>query len=157
MPQATDPSVAGTVLAAAHKRAEEGSLSYFGAVTPREAYELLSADPETLLIDVRTRAEWDFVGRVPGSRLIEWNTYPAGSRNPSFLEELRAVASSREAPLLFICRSGQRSDGAAAAAAAVGYTKAFNVLEGFEGPRDANGHRGTLGGWRRAGLPWVQG
>ncbi|HTP48573.1 MAG TPA: rhodanese-like domain-containing protein, partial [Casimicrobiaceae bacterium] len=99
---------------------------------------------------------WDYVGRVPGSTLIEWNTYPAGTRNPSFLEELRSVAADREAPVLFICRSGQRSDGAARMAAAAGYTKAFNVLEGFEGAKDAQGHRGTLGGWRKAGLPWIQ-
>jgi len=157
MPPVENHSAVDAILSAAHKRAGEGGLSYFGAVTPREAYELMTADPSALLIDVRTRAEWDYVGRVPGSRLIEWNTYPAGSRNPSFLEELRAVATNREAPLLFICRSGQRSDGAASAAAAIGYAKAFNVLEGFEGPRDAEGHRGTLGGWRKAGLPWVQG
>ena len=144
------------VLAAAQKRATEQGLSYFGAVTPLEAYTLLSANPKAHLIDVRTRAEWDYVGRVPGSTLIEWNTYPAGTRNPAFLDELRAAVGDREAPLLFFCRSGQRSDGAAQAAAEAGYAMAFNVLEGFEGPKDSEGHRGTLSGWRKAGLPWVQ-
>jgi rhodanese-related sulfurtransferase len=157
MPTQASPSEADAILAAAHKRAVEGGLSYFGAVTPREAYELLTADPGALLIDVRTRPEWDYVGRVPGSTLIEWNSYPTGIRNPSFMEELRAVATNREAPLLFLCRSGQRSDGAARMATAAGYTKAFNILEGFEGAKDAQGRRGTLGGWRKAGLPWIQG
>jgi rhodanese-related sulfurtransferase len=73
------------------------------------------------------------------------------------LDELRAAASDTQAPLVFLCRSGQRSDAAARAAAAAGYTMAFNLLEGFEGPKDPDGHRGTLGGWRKAGLPWVQG
>jgi rhodanese-related sulfurtransferase len=145
------------VLNTARRRASDATLPYFGAVTPVEAAALLEADPGARLIDVRTRAEWDYVGRVPGSVLIEWNTYPDGSRNPRFLDELRSAIADSDAPLLFLCRSGQRSDSAARAAAAAGYTRAFNVLEGFEGNRDAAGHRGTLGGWRKAGLPWVQG
>jgi rhodanese-related sulfurtransferase len=146
-----------SVLAAAQRRAAEASLPYFGAVTPAEAQRLLQADPAARLIDVRTRAEWDYVGRVPGSVLIEWNTYPDGMRNPGFLEELRRTVVATDAPVLFLCRSGHRSDGAARAATAAGYTRAFNVLEGFEGNKDASGHRGELGGWRKAGLPWVQG
>jgi len=150
-------SEAETVLALARRRAEEAALPYFGAVSPAEAYVLLEADPAARLIDVRTRAEWDYVGRVPGSALIEWNTYPDGTRNPGFLEELRRAAGAADAPVLFLCRSGHRSDSAARAAAAAGYTRAFNVLEGFEGNKDAAGHRGNLGGWRKAGLPWTQG
>lgn len=145
------------ILAAARKRALEDGLSYFGALTPLEAYALLGGNPRAQLIDVRTRAEWDFVGRVPGSTLIEWNSYPSGTRNPAFLEQLQAAAEDRQAPVLFICRSGQRSDSTARVAAAAGYTMAFNVLEGFEGAKDSEGHRGTLGGWRKAGLPWIQG
>lgn len=118
---------------------------------------MLQALPNAKLIDVRTRPEWDYVGRVPGSILIEWNTYPDGARNPGFLDELRRVVSDPKTPVLFFCRSGQRSDGAARAAKAAGYTTAFNVLEGFEGDKDAAGHRSTLGGWRKAGLPWFQG
>jgi rhodanese-related sulfurtransferase len=145
------------VLAAAQQRAAEQGLSYFGAVTPQEAFTLLRAFPNARLIDVRTRPEWEYVGRIPGSTLIEWNTYPAGTRNPAFVDELQAAARDPETPVLFVCRSGHRSDSAARAAAAAGYTMAFNVLEGFEGPKDEHGHRGALGGWRKADLPWVQG
>jgi len=145
------------ILDAAQQRAREAGLPYFGAVTPSEAHALLSARTTSKLIDVRTRAEWDYVGRVPGSILIEWNTYPDGTRNPRFLDELRQCCPDSSAPVLFYCRSGQRSDGAARVAKAAGYSMAFNVLEGFEGNRDTEGHRGTLGGWRKAGLPWIQG
>jgi rhodanese-related sulfurtransferase len=145
------------ILAAAQKRGTELGLPYYGAILPQEAHALLEAFPNARLIDVRTRPEWEYVGHVPGSILIEWNTYPTGTRNPRFLDELRAAATDPEAPLLFLCRSGQRSDGAARAAAAAGYRMAFNMLEGFEGPKDPQGHRSTLSGWRKAGLPWVQG
>ena len=154
---AANPGSMDEILAAAQKRAREEGLSYFGALTPLEAYALLAANPSAHLIDVRTRAEWDYVGRVPGSTLIEWNSYPSGTRNPAFLDQLQGRMENRQVPVLFICRSGQRSDSAARVAAAAGYAMAFNVLEGFEGPKDGDGHRGTLGGWRKAGLPWVQG
>jgi rhodanese-related sulfurtransferase len=144
-------------LAAAQMRRAENDLPYYGAVLPDEAKALLEAFPSARLIDVRTRPEWEYVGHVPGSILIEWTTYPTGARNQSFLEELKAAVDDPQAPLLFFCRSGQRSDSAARAAAAAGYTMAFNVLEGFEGPKDSEGHRGMLGGWRKAGLPWIQG
>jgi rhodanese-related sulfurtransferase len=146
-----------TILAAAHERARQAQLPYFGAALPADAYALIKGMPGTRLIDVRTRPEWDYVGHVPDSFLLEWNLYPDGSRNPEFLSRLRTAAPDPQAPVLFLCRSGVRSDGAARAAAAAGYSKAFNVLEGFEGDKDAQGHRGTLGGWRKAGLPWVQG
>jgi rhodanese-related sulfurtransferase len=151
----TTPS--DTALAAAQRRRAEHDLPYYGAVLPREAQAVLETFPNARLIDVRTRPEWDYVGRVPGSILIEWTTYPAGTRNPAFLDELKAAANDQQAPLLFFCRSGQRSDSAARAAAAAGYTMAFNVLECFEVPKEGDGHRGTLGGWRKAGLPWIQG
>ncbi|HTR57623.1 MAG TPA: rhodanese-like domain-containing protein [Casimicrobiaceae bacterium] len=154
---AANPGSMDEILAAAQKRAREEGLSYFGALTPLEAYALLAANPSAHLVDVRTRAEWDYVGRVPGSTLIEWNSYPSGTRNPAFLDQLQGRMENRQVPVLFICRSGQRSDSAARVAAAAGYAMAFNVLEGFEGPKDGDGHRGTVGGWRKAGLPWVQG
>jgi len=150
-------ATAKTVLAAAQQRSSDEGLPYYGAIVPAEAQALLDALPNARLIDVRTRAEWDYVGRIPGSILIEWTTYPSGGRNPAFLEQLQAAAADPQAPVLFICRSGQRSDSAARVAAAAGYSMAFNVLEGFEGAKDAQGHRGTLGGWRKAGLPWIQG
>lgn len=149
-------SPADAVLEAAQKRGVELGLPYYGALLPVEARALLAAFPNAQVIDVRTRPEWDYVGHVPGSVLIEWTTYPNGTRNPRFLDELRAAATDPDAPVLFLCRSGQRSDGAARTAAAAGYTLAMNLLEGFEGPKDQQGHRGTLGGWRKAGLPWVQ-
>lgn len=145
------------ILDAAQQRARKAGLPYFGAVTPAEAHALLSARSDAKMIDVRTHAEWDYVGRVPGSFLIEWNSYPDGTRNPRFLDELGRRCVDLSAPVFFFCRSGQRSDGAARLAKDAGYTMAFNVLEGFEGDRDQEGHRGTLGGWRKAGLPWVQG
>lgn len=146
-----------SILAAAQRRAIDRDLPYSGAVTPTEAATLLAALPGAKLIDVRTRAEWDYVGRVPGSTLVEWNTYPEGTRNPDFLEQLQGAAADLDAPLLFLCRSGQRSDQAARAARDAGYSRAFNVLEGFEGDRDASGQRGSINGWRNARLPWLQG
>jgi len=113
--------------------------------------------PGTKLVDVRTQAEWDYVGHVPESVFIEWNTYPSGERNPRFLEQLQARVAKTEAPVMFLCRSGARSHHAAVAATQAGYPNSYNVLEGFEGEKDPHGHRGTVGGWRLAGLPWVQG
>lgn len=108
------------------------------------------------MIDVRTNAEWDWVGHVSGCPLIEWQSYPDMHLNSRFLDELKSAVPDRKAPLLFICRSGARSDLAARAATAGGYQCCFNVLEGFEGARDEHGHRSTIGGWRAAGLPWEQ-
>jgi rhodanese-related sulfurtransferase len=107
------------------------------------------------LVDVRTRPELQYVGRVPGSIAIEWQTYPGNRPNPEFLGELAAVTDKDE-PLMFICRSGVRSHGAAEAALRAGWKETYNVLEGFEGDKDAQGQRGTVGGWRKAGLPWTQ-
>lgn len=144
------------ILNLAHARAQALGLPYKGAVTPQEAYELLRLAPGAKLVDVRTRAEWDWVGRVPGAVEIEWNQYPGGVRNPNFLAELQRQVD-RESLVMFLCRSGARSDGAAQLATDNGYGDSYNVLEGFEGDKDASGHRSTVGGWRHAGLPWMQG
>ena len=106
-------------------------------------------------MDVRTRAEWDYVGRIPGAAQIELLTYPGNRLNAEFMAELEDHAD-KAAPVMFICRSGGRSHNAALLAQQAGYTAAFNVLEGFEGDRDAQGHRNSVGGWRVAGLPWTQ-
>jgi len=148
---------AQALLARARERAAQANLPYFGAVTPAEAAALLRASPEARLIDVRTEAEWDYVGHIPDTTHIEWNTYPSGERNPRFLQELTQAVTDQEAPVLFLCRSGQRSDAAARAAQRAGFKHAMNILEGFEGQKDAEGHRNTVGGWRKAGLPWEQG
>ena len=144
------------ILSLARQRGEALGLPYAGALTPPEAYELLQLAPGAKLVDVRTRAEWDWVGRVSGAVEIEWNQYPGGVRNPNFLAELKRQVDP-EAMVMFLCRSGVRSDGAARLATEAGYSACFNILEGFEGDKDANGHRNTVGGWRKAGLPWIQG
>ncbi len=144
------------ILERARHLAVQLNLPYAGALTPADAAALIQAHPESHLVDVRTRAEWEWVGRVPGTVLIEWNTWPSGARNPDFERELLARVPEKTHPVLFICRSGGRSHHAAMAAANLGYLLAFNVLEGFEGDKDANGHRATLSGWKVAGLPWVQ-
>lgn len=137
-------------------------MSYAGDLTPQEAWALLESDTEALLVDVRTEAEWRYVG-VPdasslGKRtaLIEWVSYPTMSRNPDFVTQLEATGVQPGQPIVFLCRSGQRSIGAAVAATEAGYGPAYNVVEGFEGATDADGHRGWEG-WKAAGLPWHQG
>jgi rhodanese-related sulfurtransferase len=144
-----------TILGEARERARALSLPYAGALPPREAFELWKGSSKATLVDVRTRAEWNYVGRIPGAIEIEWNHYPSG-RNPGFAEELQAAVPDLDAPLLFICRSGNRSGSAAEAARALGYANAINVLEGFEGDLDSERHRNSVGGWRKAGLPWTQ-
>jgi rhodanese-related sulfurtransferase len=143
------------ILNNAKQRAAQMRLPYVGALTPAEAYELVKSAPGAKLVDVRTQAEWDFVGRIPGSVQIEWQSYPGSRPNPGFLNELVAQVD-KEALVMFLCRSGARSHAAATAAMQSGYTQSYNVLEGFEGDKDADGHRNTVGGWRAAGLPWVQ-
>lgn len=144
------------ILDLARQRGLATDRPYAGDVTPQEAHDLLRLAPGARLVDVRTRAEWDWVGRVPGAVEIEWNQYPGGVRNPNFLAELQRQVD-REALVLFLCRSGVRSVAAAAAASEAGYSACYNILEGFEGDKDAHGHRNTVGGWRQAGLPWIQG
>ena len=143
------------ILATARERAKDLGLAYSGALTPREAHELQRHAPGARLVDIRTRAELDWVGRIPGAVEVEWSTYPGNQPNPNFSQQLKQQVDS-ESLVMFICRSGGRSHAAAVAATRVGYTEVYNVLEGFEGDKDAQGHRGTVGGWRHAGLPWSQ-
>jgi len=148
---------ADDILARAKRRGQAMHLPYAGALLPAEAHALMQQVSSSKLVDVRTQAEWDYVGHVPESVLIEWNTYPTGQRNPAFLAQLQTQVARSDAPVMFMCRSGARSHHAAQAATQAGYSNSYNVLEGFEGDKDANGHRNTVGGWRVAGLPWVQG
>lgn len=143
------------ILALAQSRGRELNLPYEGALTPREAHEVWQHAPGAVLVDCRTRAEWDFVGRVPGAIEIEWQSYPGYQHNPYFIEQLRHQVSP-ESLVLFICRSGNRSHYAAIAATEAGFPDCYNVLEGFQGDKDASGQRDKLGGWRLAGLPWQQ-
>jgi rhodanese-related sulfurtransferase len=144
------------ILAQARSRAP--GQPYAGAVTPAEAYALLQAEPTAKLVDVRTNAERDWVGRVavPEAQhaAVQWNLYPGGVPNPDFPAQLADVAG-RDDVLLFLCRSGVRSRHAAKVATEMGYKNAFDILEGFEGDRDAEGHRKSVGGWCKAGLPWL--
>ncbi len=144
------------ILATARGRAKQLNLAYAGAVLPAEAHALLQTLPGAVLVDVRSRAELEFVGRVPGSLAAEWNRWPGGVRNPNFIAELESLVD-KNAPVMFLCRSGGRSNSAAIAATQAGYTDAYNVLQGFEGDKDKSGQRNKLGGWRTAGLPWTQG
>jgi rhodanese-related sulfurtransferase len=137
----------------AESRARELKLPYAGALTPQEASEVRQLAPGAKLVDVRTRAEWDWVGRIPDAIEIEWMSYPGNKPNADFLAQLKQQVD-REALVMFICRSGVRSHNAAALADQAGYTECYNVLEGFEGDKDASGQRGKIGGWRHAGLPW---
>jgi rhodanese-related sulfurtransferase len=149
-------SIVTEILELASRRGQ--SLPYAGSVTPQEAYALLEADARVKLIDVRTNAERDWVGRVAIAErqhaAVQWNTYPGGAPNPAFLEQLGAVAEKQEV-LLFLCRSGVRSRHAATLASAHGYRHCFDILEGFEGDKDGSGHRKTIAGWCKAGLPWT--
>jgi rhodanese-related sulfurtransferase len=135
-------------------------MSYAGDVTPAAAYAAVTGDPNAMLLDVRTRAEWTYVG-VPDLHaaggevhLVEWSTVD-GAFNRHFVDEVRAVGAEPGRPLYVICRSGVRSAAAASALTAAGLGPAFNVIEGFEGPPDSEGHQ-TVSGWKVAGLPWVQ-
>ncbi|MCF8177783.1 MAG: rhodanese-like domain-containing protein [Sulfuritalea sp.] len=143
------------ILNLAQSRAHELKLPYEGALTPKEAYELLQLTPGAKLVDVRTKAELDWVGRVPGAIEIEWISYPGNQLNVHFLQTLKHSFST-ESLLLFLCRSGHRSSHAAKAATEAGFPDCYNILEGFEGNKDANGQRNRTGGWRAYGLPWNQ-
>ena len=137
----------------ARERGKKMGLAYAGALLPAEAHQLMQAGAK--LVDVRTKPELAYVGKIPGSLAVEWQTYPGGRENPEFLAEL-AAAVPKDQPVMFLCRSGVRSNAAAEAATRAGWKEAYNILEGFEGDKDANQHRNTVGGWRKAGLPWTQ-
>ena len=144
-----------SILQAAQQRAKDNNLPYEGALYPDEAYEILNSAPGAKLVDVRSRAELDWVGRIAGAVEIEWLTYPGMKANANFNAELQQQVD-KEALVLFICRSGGRSHSAAVAATQAGFRDCYNVLEGFEGDKDESGHRNVKQGWRVAGLPWQQ-
>ncbi len=141
-------------------RARAAGLPYAGAITPQEAWDLLRLHPSAKLIDVRTNAERHWVGQValpPGQHMaVEWTSWPSGIVNPQFVEQLGEIAAKDDV-LLFLCRSAVRSKHAAKLASDHGFTNAFDILEGFEGNKDAAGHRKSVEGWCYAGLPWIGG
>jgi rhodanese-related sulfurtransferase len=142
---------------------EMNTPAYAGDVSPTQAWKLLTDDAAAMLIDVRTPAEWNYVG-VPdlssvGKQplLLPWVFFPSMERNEQFVAQLENAGLERDAPLLFICRSGARSRAAAIAMTARGFKKCYNVATGFEGDQDEARHRGTVSGWKVEGLPWLQG
>lgn len=137
-------------------------MAYAGDVTSRQAWDALTRDPRATLVDVRTRPEWSYVG-VPtldhlGKKplFVCWQRFPGMELNDRFADELAGQGAGKGDALYFICRSGTRSRAAAEAMTGVGYARCFNVADGFEGPRDDEGHRGRAAGWKASGLPWVQ-
>ncbi|MGP1676010.1 MAG: rhodanese-like domain-containing protein [Giesbergeria sp.] len=144
------------ILAKARARAQELKLPYAGALLPAEAHTLMQSLPDAKLVDIRSRAELEWVGEIPGSVAIEWNRWPGGSRNLDFIAEFEALID-KSSTVMLLCRSGVRSHHAAIALTRQGYDHAFNVLQGFEGDKDPSGQRNSLGGWRAAALPWKQG
>ena len=136
---------------------------YAGDLNPAEAWQMLCDDPAARLVDVRTDAEWRYVGLPDLSGLgkttlcVSWQTFPDLRRNDDFAAEVEQGGVGPEHTVLLICRSGQRSKDAAIALTARGYARCYNVAEGFEGPHDANRQRGTSAGWKARDLPWTQG
>jgi len=143
--------------------APPSSLEYAGEVSAAEAWQRLKTDPKAQLLDVRTMAEWNFVGLPDLSALgrqvhcIEWQGFPTGARNPGFVAEASQALGDKDAPVLVMCRSGARSRAAAIALTQAGYRQAINIGDGFEGDMDEDGHRGNRNGWKQADLPWRQG
>lgn len=136
---------------------------YAGDVSVTEAWRLLQSEPSAQLVDVRTAAEWAFVGLPDLSSLerrvhcVEWTRFPGGAPNPAFAAETTAaLGSDKSIAVVFLCRSGVRSRAAAIAMTSAGYTRAFNIAGGFEGDLDGERHRGKTNGWKAAGLPWAQ-
>lgn len=142
------------LLTQAKKRATEASLPYAGAMTPSEAYEVLQKTQHAILVDVRTNAERELVGIVPGAVNIEWAFYPGMVANVDFPSHLE-MQVDKEALVIFMCRTGGRSHNAAALASQLGFTEAYNMLEGFEGEANAARQRMQINGWRQAGFPWT--
>ena len=144
----------------------EANSAYAGDIDAKDAWSALSNTREAVLIDVRTAAEWAYVG-LPALAsigkaplLVEWDEFPSGKLVPDFIGRLKSELAKngvgQDAPLYFLCRSGNRSRHAAIAATAAGYRRAHNVTLGFEGRLDADRHRGTAGSWKAENLPWVQ-
>ena len=131
-------------------------------VPPAQVWSALQSDPHAQLVDVRTDAEWSYVGLPDLAQagkqplLIPWQVFPAMQVNGAFVDQLRQAGMTPEHNIYFLCRSGVRSLAAAQAAIAAGFPQAFNIADGFEGPPDGDGHRGNVAGWKASALPWRQ-
>ena len=142
------------IIASARAAGQSLSLPYAGRVSPIEAWQLFSSGAAQI-IDVRTNEERKFVGHVPGTLHVAWQTGTSLNKNPRFVREVEAKVR-KDSVVLLLCRSGKRSDAAAAALAAAGFDDVYNISEGFEGDLNEKTQRGALGGWRSWNLPWVQ-
>ncbi len=138
-------------------------MGYAGDVTPEDAWRLLNDDPSTVLVDVRTQAEWAFIG-VPDlsaaekkTVLVSWQLFPTMEENPHFAAELESHGVTADRTVIFLCRTDNRSGAAARAMTSQGFTRCLRMTDGFEGPLDDDRHRGKIGGWKARGLPWTQG
>lgn len=135
---------------------------YAGDVLPKDAWAMLAAEPGAVLVDVRTVAEWNFVGVPDLSSLgkepvyASWVVFPTMTPNPNFASEIKSAVADKETPVLFLCRTGGRSKAAAIAMTAQGYQRCYNVMYGFEGDKDPSNHRSSVSGWRADQLPWAQ-
>lgn len=142
------------VLALAQKRGTEKGLPYEGELSPQEAFDLLQADPQVVLVDVRSQAELDLVGRIPSALNVEWALYPGMVANSDFATQLQAKVD-KNLTVIFMCRTGGRSHNAAVLADQLGYNAVYNMLEGFEGEANSLKQRTLINGWKHAGLPWT--
>ena len=139
------------------------SLGYAGDLTPTEAWQKLATLPRAVLVDVRTQAEWSYVGLPDLSSIakpvhkLSWQVFPEMAVNPGFVDGIKAAGIAPDQPILLLCRSGVRSVAAAKALTEQGFTQCYNVRDGFEGPGDGEKHRGRVSGWKVEGLPWIQG
>ena len=137
-------------------------MDYAGDVDSSKAYAELESEADAVLVDVRTSAEWSYVGHPDLAQIgkqvifLEWQHFPDGTQNGSFVEQLHEAGVGQGVPVYFLCRSGARSAAAAKAATAAGLGPAYNVSDGFEGPLGGDGHR-DVAGWKASGLPWRQG
>ena len=137
--------------------------SYAGDISAKQAWEILAKDPQATLVDVRTDAEFAYVGNPDltslGKRVLRacWKVFPKMEPNKDFVAQVGDAGVAKDAPLIFICRSGVRSRDAAIAMTAAGFKTCYNLAGGFEGDKDPAGHRGRVNGWKVDGLPWVQG
>ncbi|HSH88191.1 MAG: rhodanese-like domain-containing protein [Methylophilus sp.] len=141
------------ILSKGSTRGQESKLPYAGALTPQETYTLIDQGEAVFLVDVRSRAELELVGRVPLAKHIEWASYPGMVPNPDFAAQLQTQVDKHNT-VIFMCRTGGRSHNAALLAQQLGYSKAYNMLEGFEGEANEFKQRTLINGWKHAGLPW---
>ena len=128
------------------------------SLTASESYDALKTMSDGTILDVRTQAEWNFVGRVtyPLCAFVEWKEFPQGTINPDFVAQVEAQGLGKDCPIFVLCRSGARSLAAAQALREAGYNDLTNISDGFEGELDAQGRRGNVNGWKASGLPWQQ-